>query len=97
MTRYKVIYSPHALIDLEDAVYAYNRMQRGLGKRFAAQVQQALRSIKSNPHFASFRYDEVRCAQVPRFPYLVHYTIDEEARIVLIAAIYSTRQKPLWE
>jgi len=97
MTRYKVIYSAHALTDLEGAVEYYNGQQKGLGKRFAAQVQLALASIKKNPHFASFRYEDVRCAQVPKFPYLVHYTIDEDTRTVLIAAIYSTRQEPLGE
>ena len=97
MTRYKVIYSAHALTDLEDAVEYYNGQQKGLGKRFAAQVQLALASIKKNPHFASFRYEDVRCAQVPKFPYLVHYTIDEDSRTVLIAAIYSTHQQPLGE
>jgi hypothetical protein len=60
-------------------------------------VQLALVSIKKNPHFASFRYEDVRCAQVPKFPYLVHYTIDEDTRTVLVAAIYSTRQEPLGE
>ena len=60
MKKYKVIYSPHALIDLEDAVYYYNEQQKGLGKRFAAQVQLALKAIKANPHFASFRYEDVR-------------------------------------
>jgi toxin ParE1/3/4 len=97
MKKYKVIYSPHALTDLEDAVDYYNQQQKGLGKRFAGQVQLALASIKKNPHFASFRYEDVRCAQVPKFPYLVHYTIDEATRTVLIAAIYSTRQEPLGE
>jgi toxin ParE1/3/4 len=94
MKEYKVIYSAHVLIDLEDVVYYFNEQQKGLGRRFAAQVQLALKSIKSNPHFASFRYDDVRCAQVPKFPYLVHYTIDEAARTVLIAAVYSTHQEP---
>lgn len=62
MKKYKVIFSPHALTDLEDAVYYYNEQQKGLGKRFAGQVQLALKSIKTNPHFASFRYEDVRCA-----------------------------------
>ena len=97
MTKYTVIYSPHALTDLEEAVYYYNEQQKGLGKRFAGQVQLALKSIKANPHHASFRYDDVRCAQVPKFPYLVHYTIDEATRTVLIAAVYSTHQQPLGE
>lgn len=97
MKKYRVIFSPHALTDLEDAVYYYNEQQKGLGKRFAGQVQLALKSIKTNPHFASFRYEDVRCAQVPKFPYLVHYTIDETTRTVLIAAVYGTRQEPFWE
>jgi plasmid stabilization system protein ParE len=97
MKRYKIIYSAHALNDLEAAVDYYNGQQKGLGKRFAGQVQLALVSIKKNPHFASFRYEDVRCAQVPKFPYLVHYTIDEATRTVLVAAIYSTRQEPLGE
>jgi hypothetical protein len=95
MKTYRVNFSPHALADLEDAVCYYNEQQKGLGKRFAGQVQLALKSIKANPHFASFRYDDVRCTQVPKFPYLVHYTIDETTHTVLIAAIYSTHQKPL--
>ena len=62
MKKYKVIFSPHALTDLEDAVYYYNEQQKGLRKRFAGQVRLALKSIKANPHFASFRYEDVRCA-----------------------------------
>ena len=42
MTKYRVIYSLHALSDLENAVYYYNEEQKGLGKRFAGQVQLAL-------------------------------------------------------
>jgi plasmid stabilization system protein ParE len=97
MKRYKVIYSPHALNDLEDTVRYYNKLQKGLGKRFAGQLQLVLKSIKNNPHFASVRYEDVRCAQVPKFPYLVHYAIEEDTRTLMIAAIYSTHQKPLWE
>lgn len=97
MKKYKVIFSSHALNDIEDAVSYYNGQQKGFGKKFAAQVQMALKSVKNNPHFASVRYDDVRCAMVPKFPYLVHYTIDEQTRTVIIAAVYSTHQKPLSE
>ena len=95
MKKYKFIYSSHALNDIEDTVRYYNKQQKGLGKRFAAQVQLALRSIKNNPHFATVRYDDVRCARVPKFPYMVHYTIDEQTHQVIIAAVYSTHQQPL--
>jgi toxin ParE1/3/4 len=91
------LYSTHALTDLEDAVYYYNEQQIGLGKLFARQVQLSLKSIKKNPHFASFPNEEVRCEQVPKFPHLVHYTIDEDTRTVLIAAVYSNYQQLLGE
>ena len=96
MKKYLVIFSPLALNDIEQAVEYYNEQQRGLGKRFAAQVQVTLAAIKRNPFFASVRYDDVRCAQIKKFPFLIHYIIDEESRIVTIAAIYSTYQEPFW-
>jgi plasmid stabilization system protein ParE len=95
MKKYKVIFSSYALSDIEEVVLYYNTQQKGLGKRFAIQLQLPLKSIKSNPHFTSVHYDDVRCAQVPKFPYLVHYTIDEDTRTVLITAVYSTHQQPL--
>jgi len=45
-------------------------MQPGLGKRFASQLLLTLNAIKRNPFFASVRYDDIRCAQVKKFPYL---------------------------
>lgn len=96
MKKYQVIFSPLALNDIDQAAGYYNEQQQGLGKRFAVQVQATLNAIKRNPFFASVRYDGVRCAQVKKFPFLVHYIIDEDNSIVTIAAVYSTYQEPFW-
>ena len=96
MRKYTVIFSPMALIDIEQAIYYYNGLQAGLHKRFATQLQITLNAIRRNPFFAAVRYDNVRCAQVKKFPFLVHYTIDEPAQIVTIAAVYSSYQEPFW-
>ena len=45
--------------------------------------------------FATVRYDNIRCAQVKKFPYLVHYHIDEIQGIVTIIAVYSTHRAPV--
>lgn len=94
MKKYQVVFSRLALDDIEQAVTYYNKQQKGLGKRFATQIQVALTAIKRNPFFASIRYENVRCAQVPKFPFLVHYLIDETSATVTIAAVYSTYQQP---
>jgi hypothetical protein len=96
MKSFTVIFSPIAIDDAEQAVDYYEEKQNGLGKRFAVQLQITLNSIKRNPFFASIRYDDIRCARVKKFPYLVHYHINEKELLVTIIAVYSTYKEPLW-
>ena len=94
MKNLAVTFSPFALDDIEQAMGYYNQLQPGLSKRFTQQLQQSLTAIKRNPFFASVRYDNIRCAQVKKFPYLVHYHIDEKQGVVTILAVYSTYKEP---
>ena len=96
MKRFTVIFSPLALDDIEQAVAYYEKQQTGLGKRFAAQLQLTLNATKRNPFFASLRYDDIRCTAIKKFPYLVHYHIDQTQFLVTIIAIYSSYKEPLW-
>ena len=89
MKNFTTIFSPVALDDVEQVIGYYEQLQTGLGKRFAARLQLTLTIIKRNPFFASVRYDNIRCAQVKKFPYLVHYHIDESRKLVTIIAVYS--------
>lgn len=95
MKNFTVTFSPLALDDIEQASDYYEQRQRGLGKRFTAQLQLTFNAIKRNPFFASVRYDDIHCARVKKFPYLVHYHIHEPDNLVTIIAVYSTHRKPL--
>jgi len=46
--------------------------------------------------FATVRYDDIRCAGIKKFPYLVHYHINEDEQLVTILSVYSTYKEPLW-
>ena len=96
MKNFAVIFSPVAIEDLEQAVEYYEEKQTDLGKRFATQLQLTLNTIKRNPFFATVRYDDIRCASIKKFPYLVHFHIDEDELLVTIIAVYSTYREPLW-
>ena len=96
MKSFTVGFSPIAIDDVQQAVDYYEEQQQGLGKRFAAQLLLTLNSIKRNPHFASVRYDDIRCTAIKKFPYMVHYHIDEDKLLVTILAVYSTHKEPLW-
>jgi plasmid stabilization system protein ParE len=93
--KFNFIYSPLTLSDIEEAKDYYENIQKGLGKRFVNQLQIALLSLKRNPFFASVRYDDIRCVQIKRFPYLIHYHVDEKDFIVTIIAVYSTHRETL--
>ncbi|MFN5648057.1 MAG: type II toxin-antitoxin system RelE/ParE family toxin [Sphingobacteriales bacterium] len=96
MKNYAIIFSPVTFDDIEKACEYYEKKQTGLGKRFATQLQLTLNTIKSNPFFATVRYDDIRCAGIKKFPYLVHYHINEDEQLVTILSVYSTYKLPLW-
>lgn len=95
MKQFRFVFSPLSLNDIEEAKDYYEEMQAGLGKKFIAQLQLAISVLKRNPFFASLRYDDIRCVQLKKFPYLIHYHIDEDHFIVRIIAVYSTHREPL--
>ncbi len=95
MKSFIVIFSPVAIDEVEQTIDYYEERQSGLGKRFAAQLQLTLNAIKRNPFFASVLYDNIRCAGIKKFPYLVHYNIDDD-ELVTVIAVYSTYKESLW-
>lgn len=94
MKNFTVTFSSLALEDIEQAFAYYEKQQPGLGERFTAQLQLTLSAIKRNPFFASVRYDDIRCAQLKKFPFLVHYHILEKELLVTIIAVYATHREP---
>jgi len=93
MRRFKVFISPHAYNDIQRAIDYYNEKQKGLGKRFHFAVKNPVSVLRKNP-FYQIRYDEVRCFSVKRFPYMLHFTVAEEARTVIIHAVIHTSLDP---
>lgn len=90
MNNFDITFSPLALDDIAQTFNYYETQQTGLGKRFNSQLQLALKAINRNPYFASVRFDDIRCAQIIKFPYLVHYHIHEADKLVTVIAVYST-------
>lgn len=95
MKQFTFIFSPQAINDIEDAKDYYDTIGTDIGRKFMSQLQFSLLAIKRNPRFASIRYEDIRCAQMKKFPYLIHYHIDEKKLLVRILAVYSTHREPL--
>lgn len=94
---YKAIILPFAKEDIRDAAIWYNEKQNGLGKRFTNEVREKVHFIRQNPKSVNIRYKEVRTLVLDVFPFMVHYTIDEDTKTIIISAVLHTSRNPvLW-
>lgn len=71
---YRPILLPLAKKDISQAAHWYNTKQKGLGKRFIADVRQQVKYICQNPHSVEIRYDKTRCVVLDVFPFMIHVT-----------------------
>ncbi len=94
MASFVIQYAPEALDEIQHAVSYYNSVSPKLGNRFKKNLLLELNSLKQNPTYNSFRYDEVRFAVVKKFPYAAHYTVNHVNKVVKIQAILSFSQDP---
>ncbi|HAA13875.1 MAG TPA: addiction module toxin RelE [Cytophagales bacterium] len=99
MTGYSVFVSPHARLDVIDAVEWYEEQQVGLGSDFAEAYSQIQDRIQSNPHqFPRFGRQYYR-ALFSRFPYAVYFQIVHEEQLIDILAVKHQHRSPrhiLW-
>jgi len=98
MKKYKVKIEPEALADIQDITDWYNEAQKGLGKRFQNTTIKQINSLNKDPHIYAIRYKEIRCIVVKKFPYMVHFYINDENNTVEVLAVINTERNPkIWE
>ena len=94
---FKIKIEPDAFADIQEAVDWYNAQRKNLGRDFHKKLDEHFEALKSNPYF-QVRYDQVRCLPMKKFPFMIHYTLDEKAKAVIIRAVLSTHREPkLWK
>jgi hypothetical protein len=90
---YQIQLEPQAYQDIQAAITYYELKQKGLGNRFHTIVLNAFDTIKITPFF-QIRYNEIRCYHVRPFPYLVHYKVNEDEKMIHVLGVVSTYLNP---
>jgi len=94
---YKLKIEPQALLDIRGIADWYNEKQLGLGERFKETVVKQIDYLKKNPNIWTIRYKQIRCVLVKKFPYMVHFYINEEFKTIEVLAVISTDRNPkIW-
>jgi plasmid stabilization system protein ParE len=97
-SKFKILITPEAVSDVENASDWYELHAKGLGKRFYKEIKFHLKSLKNLSFGFQVRYSDVRCVTVKNFPFLIHYRILEESKTITIIAVFHTSQNPnIWE
>lgn len=91
---YKVITLEAAQHDIRKAVSWYEGKKKGLGKRFSSKLKEKTQFIRENPKAAPLKYHDIRTAVMDVFPYMIHYTVDDQYQCIFIAAVFHAAQNP---
>lgn len=94
---YKIIVDPAASLDVTESMDWYNNASPGLGIKFYKQVQAVFKSIRKNPSAFAIRYKTSHTATVKKFPFMVHYFIDDQKKSIVVTSVLHTSRDPkMW-
>ena len=95
--KFNIEYNPDFFDDLVQAVDWYNEQCAGLGDRFCKSVKKQTAKLSTNALCFAVRYFDIRCMRIEKFPYMVHYRINEQTKIVKVEALFHTSRDPkIW-
>lgn len=87
-----------ALNDIQETFEWYEMQLKGLGLRYKTQTKKQINSLKKDPYLFSIKYNEIRCRKIEKFPFLIHYLINENTKTVTVFAIFHTSRNPeIWK
>ena len=94
---YKIDFLPQVFDDIQQTINWYNDKQKGLGKKFFSALKKHYSLLKKDPFCIAIKYDNIRCLPVSKYPYCIHYRIENNSATVVVFAIYHTSRNPeIW-
>mgnify|MGYP003512819499 FL=1 len=95
--RFKLKIDTDALNDIQETFEWYELKLKGLGLRYKTQAKKQINSLKKDPYLFSIKYNEIRCRKIEKFPFLIHYLINENTKTVTVFAVFHTSRNPeIW-
>jgi plasmid stabilization system protein ParE len=91
---YKAGYYQDARLDVKEAKEWYRSQKKGLEKRLADDIKTAIFRLRDTPFVHAVRYKNIRIAHLDKFPYSIHFYIDEPDQKIIIIAILHNRRNP---
>lgn len=95
---YKMELLPEARLDIKESIEWHDDQKAGLGKRFYKSVKSRFQYIRKNPLHYQITYRGIRNALLHKFPYQIHYRVDEANRVIIVFGVTHTSRNPqIWK
>ena len=93
---YTLQISEAAREDFLDSFHWYESVRLGLGEDFELCLEAALESVSRSPKHCAIRYGNIRVKFTERFPFGIHYWIENDL-IRVIGIYHSSRDPQIWQ
>jgi plasmid stabilization system protein ParE len=93
MKSYGLVMESQAEEDILVAYDYYNGIYGNLSGKFVNALEATLAQIVQNPYY-QIKFQNIRCLKVKKFPYTIHYIIDEKYDEVHVLAVVHTATNP---
>jgi hypothetical protein len=90
---FSLFIDPRAFQDIQDAIHFYEERKPGLELDFMLELEYQFQILVKNPWFR-VRYKQVRCLPLNKFPFMVHFILDEQQNSVIVLAVLNTSLNP---
>ena len=90
-----LVFIKEALFDVEEIVLWYEEHREGLSYDFELCLEVGLHEIQRNPQAFQKRYKSVKIRFIQRFPYGIHYIV-EENKIIVLGVFHTSRSPKNW-
>jgi plasmid stabilization system protein ParE len=91
----RVIFSPEARAEFDEAVEYYDQQRQGLGGELRAEVREFLPRLQRSPLTFPVERGEVRRLILARFPYKLLYSVESD-HVYVIALAHRRRAPAYW-
>lgn len=89
---YRLLVSQEARLDIFDAFLWYENQRDNLGSELESSLEEGFKKIVTNPLAFQKQYDSIRIHFIDRFPYGIHYLIDDDS--VRVFGVFHTHRDP---
>jgi len=90
---YKIIVSPRAQKEIENAIDYYALYSSNAPRSFINLLKDTYTTLESNPSF-SVQYKNIRALKINKFPYSLYFVINETQNTVRILSCFHNKINP---